>query len=190
MLYRYPIEQKRTSQEITVGNRRYETDTGAELPPVPYISAQKKTQSAAVKVNNTASGGANKKTSAAKATASLTDTAAQKKAEIDRQYGQNKDLLKNNYDAQMQQAKMSSDDIMRQLYIAYMQGIKNMSQQQALWGAGGEIESLKSRHRTNYEDNRAKQNSAYSGIIGEIQQKYNSDLMALEEKYLKQLMSL
>lgn len=213
MLYRYPIEQKKTAQETTVGNRRYETDTGAELPPVPYINTTAKPQSSAVvKASSTASKQTNGKTAAKNTAQTVKNTSAdnniaalqkalleaqqkallaeQKKAELDRQYAQGKDTLKNNYEAQLQMAQMSSDDIMRQLYIAYMQGIKNMSQQQASWGAGGEIESIKSRHRTNYEENRAKQNRSYSGIIGEIEQKYNSDLMALEEKYLKQLMSL
>jgi hypothetical protein len=46
MLYRYPIEQKKTPYETIVGNKRYETDTGAELPPIPYIGTVKNTQSA------------------------------------------------------------------------------------------------------------------------------------------------
>ena len=35
MLYKYPIEQKKTAQETTIGNRRYDKVTGDELPPVP-----------------------------------------------------------------------------------------------------------------------------------------------------------
>ena len=38
MLYKYPIEQKKTAQETTIGNRRYDTVTGDELPPIPYLN--------------------------------------------------------------------------------------------------------------------------------------------------------
>ena len=199
MLYRYPIEQKKTAQETTIGNRRYETDTGAELPPIPYIGTTNSTQSATV--NKTTTNKAANKTSNKASTAvqnNANDELARQKAlllqqkrnEIEKQYTTNQNRLAANYDAEKLAAQQSNDELLRQLYIAYMQGIKNMPQQSALWGAGGEVESLKSRHRINYENNRARQNTQYSGIISELQQKYNNDLMELEEKYLKQLMNL
>jgi len=101
-----------------------------------------------------------------------------------------KKYLGNSYNAQRLEAQSNNDDAMRSLYIAYMQGIKNMPQQTALWGAGGEIESLKTQHRLNYEDNRAKQIREYNGILSDIQQRYDRDLWELEQKYLKQLLNL
>ena len=194
MLYRYPIEQKKTAQETTSGNKRYETDTGAELPPIPYINTANKTQSSTVNKTVSNKSGANTVIAQNNANDELARQKAlllqQKRNEIEKQYATNQNRLAANYDEEKLAAQQSNDEILRQLYIAYMQGIKNMPQQSALWGAGGEVESLKSRHRMNYEDNRAKQNTQYGGIISELQQKYNKDLMELEEKYLKQLMSL
>ena len=98
--------------------------------------------------------------------------------------------LGENYNRQKQQEKLVTDDNMRQLYIAYMNGIKGIPQQSALWGAGGEIESLKNRGRLNYEDNRAKEQQRYAGILGSIEQKYNDDLRELESRYLQRLLNL
>jgi len=103
-----------------------------------------------------------------------------------------KELLQlgDSYSAQKESAKMLTDDNMRQLYIAYMQGLRGIPQQSALWGAGGEIESLKNRSRINYEDNRAKESRRYAGVLGEIQQKYNDDLRELEARYLQKLLDV
>lgn len=195
MLYKYPIEQKKTAQETTIGNRRYDAVTGDELPPIPYLN-----------INSAKAGGtaaAPKKTAAktAVSTAATNSSAAalqnvyeqklrEQRAALENSYNSRRNLLGQNFDAQKLAAEQNNNSALRDLYIAYMQGIKNIPQQAAMQGAGGEIESIKSRHRTNYEDNRAKQNISYGDIISEIQQKYNNDLMELEEKYLKQLMSL
>ena len=201
MLYKYPIEQKKTAQEVIVGNRRYDTYTGEELPPIPYININTTKQSnSAASSKNTA---AKASTAKIKTTKTAADSNAAAMAEIYRQellaaqraalensYNSRKNLLGQNFDAQKLAAEQNNNSALRDLYIAYMQGIKNIPQQAAIQGAGGEIESLKSRHRTNYEDNRAKQNISYGDILSEIQQKYNNDLLELEEKYLKQLMSL
>ena len=98
--------------------------------------------------------------------------------------------LGENYNNQKEAAKLASDDNMRELYIAYMQGLKGIPQQSALWGAGGEIESIRNRSRMNYEDNRAKENRSYAGILGEIQRKYDDDLRELEAKYLQRLLDV
>ena len=98
--------------------------------------------------------------------------------------------LGGSYDAQRQAAKAATEDNMRQLFIAYMQGLRGIPQQSALWGAGGEIESLKNRSRLNYEDNRAKEKRSYAGVLAQIEQKYNDDLRDLEDKYLKLLMNV
>lgn len=199
MLYRYPIEQKKTAQEITKGNRRYDAVAGDELPPIPYLNIN------TAKVSSTAA--APKKTAVKTAAKTIANTAAtnssaaalqnvyeqklrEHRAALENSYNSRKNLLGQNFDAQKLAAEQNNNSALRDLYIAYMQGIKNIPQQAAMQGAGGEIESIKSRHRTNYEDNRAKQNISYGDIISEIQQKYNNDLMELEEKYLKQLMSL
>jgi hypothetical protein len=79
---------------------------------------------------------------------------------------------------------------MRQLYVAYMQGMKNMPQNTALYGEGGEIESLKNRMQLNYQSNRAAQQADYGGVLGQLQQKYSEDLALLEKRYLDQLMQL
>lgn len=94
------------------------------------------------------------------------------------------------YGNQKNEAKLAADDNMRQLYIAYMQGLRGIPQQSALWGAGGEIESLKNRSRINYEDNRAKESRRYAGALGEIQRKYDNDLRDLEAKYLQRLLDI
>ncbi len=98
--------------------------------------------------------------------------------------------LGENYNNQKNAAKLASDNNMRELYIAYMQGLRGVPQQSALWGAGGEIESLKNRSRINYEDNRAKESRSYAGILGEIQRKYDDDLRELEAKYLQRLLDV
>ena len=71
-----------------------------------------------------------------------------------------------------------------------MQGLKNIPQQTALWGAGGEIESLKLRGRLNYEDNRAKEQANYTGVIADIEKSYRKDLQELEDRYLSRLLSI
>ena len=98
--------------------------------------------------------------------------------------------LGESYAGQLAGAKKTMEENMRQLYIAYMQGLKNIPQQTALWGAGGEIESLKHRSRINYEDNRANETRAYSGILAEIEQKYMDDLRELEARYLQRLLNV
>ena len=87
-------------------------------------------------------------------------------------------------------ARQNNNDNLRQLYIAYMQGLQGIPQKTAMWGAGGEIESLKNQSRLNYETNRAKENRNYAGVLGDIQQKYNDDLQELERRYLQQLLNV
>lgn len=99
-------------------------------------------------------------------------------------------LLGESFAARKNAAMASNSDNLKQLYIAYMQGLRGIPQQSAVWGAGGEIESLKNRSRLNYESNRAKENRNYAGILGDIQQKYNDDLNELERKYLQQLLNV
>lgn len=191
MLYRYPTEQKKTAQETVAGNRRYDTYTGEELPPVPYINQG---QDSTALTTGAAAGSSTKTAKTAKTSAVATSAAPQHsstqadylKTLLDLQ----KSYLGSSYNASRKQAAQDNEDSMRDLYIAYMQGIKNMPQQTALWGAGGEIESLKTQHRLNYEDNRAKQAREYGSILDDIQQRYNSDLWELEQKYLREMMNL
>ena len=114
----------------------------------------------------------------------------EKIAAINSSKAQELKYLGDTYDKQKEAARLATDDNMRELYIAYMQGLRGIPQQSALWGAGGEIESLKNRSRTNYEDNRARESRSYAGILGEIQQKYNDDLRELEAKYLGRLLDI
>lgn len=193
MLYRYP-EPKRTTGEVVVGSKRYDSYTGEELPPLPYIYQGGGTAQpyGTAKAGSGTKTDGSTKTAAKKAAAQPQsgDAATLKREAVTAGYNQSRGLLNSGLATEKQAAEKANSDAMRQLYIAYMEGIKNMPQQAALWGAGGEIESLKTQKRLNYEDNRAKQNEKYMGVLGEIQQKYNSDLMELEEKYLKQLMNL
>lgn len=99
-------------------------------------------------------------------------------------------MLGETFAANKNAAMANNSENLRQLYIAYMQGLRGIPQQSAVWGAGGEIESLKNRSRLNYESNRAKENRNYAGILGDIQQKYNDDLNELERKYLQQLLNV
>ena len=98
--------------------------------------------------------------------------------------------LGENYSSQRESAQNTMEENMRQLYIAYMQGLMGIPQQTALWGAGGEIESIKNRSRTNYEDNRAKESRSHSGILAQIEQKYQDDLRELEARYLNRLLGV
>ena len=99
-------------------------------------------------------------------------------------------MLGETFAANKNAAMANNNENLKQLYIAYMQGMRGIPQQSAVWGAGGEIESLKNRSRLNYESNRAKENRNYAGILGDIQQKYNDDLNELERKYLQQLLNV
>lgn len=99
-------------------------------------------------------------------------------------------MLAENLQLQKKAAAQTNSDNLRQLYIAYMQGLKGIPQKQALWGAGGEVASLANRTRLNYENNRADENRSYANILDSIQQSYNDDLGRLEEKYLKMLLDL
>lgn len=101
-----------------------------------------------------------------------------------------KQLMAENFEMQKKAAEAVNSDNLRQLYIAYMQGLRGIPQKQALWGAGGEIESLKKRSTLNYENNRASENRSYAGILSQIQQKYNDDLNELEKKYLQLLLNV
>lgn len=99
-------------------------------------------------------------------------------------------IMRQNYDLQKNEAKINNENNLKNIYVAYMQGIKNIPQQTALWGAGGEIESLKNQRRINYEDNRVKENANYNSVLNKLQQKYNNDLLELERKYMQLLMSI
>lgn len=99
-------------------------------------------------------------------------------------------LMNQNYDLQKKEAKTNNENNLKNIYVAYMQGIKNIPQQTALWGAGGEIESLKNQRRINYEDNRVKENANYNGVLNKMQQQYNNDLLELERKYMQLLMGI
>lgn len=152
-------------------------------------SAAKKTVSADTAAKKAAA------EAAAKAAAELEAKQKEKErkekiAALDSSKAEEMRYLGENYNRQKQQEKLVTDDNMRQLYIAYMNGIKGIPQQSALWGAGGEIESLKNRSRLNYEDNRAKEQQRYAGILGSIEQKYNDDLRELESRYLQRLLNL
>lgn len=98
--------------------------------------------------------------------------------------------LGQNFAREKDSQELLMEDNMRNLYIAYMNGLKGIPQQSALWGAGGEIESLKNRSRLNYENNRAKEQHRYAGALSEIEQKYNKDLRELESRYLQRLLNL
>ncbi len=99
-------------------------------------------------------------------------------------------IMNQNYDLQKKEAKTNNENNLKNIYVAYMQGIKNIPQQTALWGAGGEIESLKNQRRINYEDNRVKENANYNGVLNKMQQQYNNDLLELERKYMQLLMGI
>ena len=114
----------------------------------------------------------------------------EKKDAIRKNRDKEKKYLSQNYQAQRSVAKGDMEENMRQLYIAYMQGLAGIPQQTALWGAGGEIESLKNRSRTNYEENRAKETRNYSDILSQIEQRYRDDLRELEERYLQRLLNV
>lgn len=99
-------------------------------------------------------------------------------------------LLGENYNWAKRDAEKNNLDNLRQLYISYMQGLRQVPQISAVWGAGGEIESLKNKSRLNYESNRAMENRNHASILEDIQKKYNDDLRELERKYLQQLLSI
>ena len=202
MLYRYKPESKNRYETIYGGIKRKENTTSADLPPLPLYGTA---ASAGTAAETSPSQPAQKtvyKTTAAKTVSGGTYQQKtpqeqqkellmqQKKAAIEANRSQALQLLGANLASEKTAAGAANDDALRQLYVAYMNGIKQLPQQSALWGAGGSIESLKTQHRINYEDNRAKQNSEYAGVLGELQRRYNSDLLELEEKYLRQLMGL
>ena len=114
----------------------------------------------------------------------------EKTAAINKSRESEKKLLSQNLTLSKNAAKQTNNNNLRQLYIAYMQGVKGIPQQQASWGAGGEIESLKNRARVAYENNRAEENRSYADMLDEIQQNYNNDLKTLEDKYLRMLLDL
>ena len=114
----------------------------------------------------------------------------EKIAAINKNKDSEKLLLGQIFEANKKAAQTNNNENLRQLYIAYMQGLKGIPQMQALWGAGGEIESLKNRSRLAYENNRASENRNYSNILDEIQRNYDDDLRTLEEKYLKLLLDV
>ncbi|MEG0020097.1 MAG: hypothetical protein RR728_06080 [Oscillospiraceae bacterium] len=114
----------------------------------------------------------------------------EKIAEIERYRGVQRELINGNLNRQKGEAAQRSEENMKQLYVSYMKGLKGMPQQTAAWGAGGAVESLKNRSQLNYENNRAKENQSHATVISALQQKYNDELMALEEKYLSRLMGV
>lgn len=128
---------------------------------------------------------------------SSADKAAQEEAErqakinlINMQKQQDLKLLNDEYNFQKDTAKKDNENNLKQLYIAYMQGMKNMDQQAALWGAGGQVESLENKKYSSYQSDRRQENDNYSDILSQLQHEYNMDLQELENKYLIQLMSI
>ena len=159
--------------------------------PYRYIEAVEDTAPAATKTTKNNAAAVTQTTAAAEnADAKAEKRRAEKINAINAQRSNELNLLNSNLNTQKQQAKQTSEDNMRQLYIAYMQGLRGIGQQAATWGAGGEIESLKNRSRLNYESNRAKENRSYTGVLNDIQAKYNEDLRQLEQKYLQQLLNI
>lgn len=104
---------------------------------------------------------------------------AQKKAAANAAYKTGKA----NLDAAKEEANRNS-------YIAYMQGIKNFPQMNAVTGNGGMAESIASKHRLNYENNRNAVEQQYLADLLNLQTNRDNNIVSAEQDYLTQLMSM
>ena len=69
-------------------------------------------------------------------------------------------------------------------YVAYMQGLKAMPQVSAVNGNGGYAQSLATKQRVNYENNRAATQQSYLDALKELESDKAAGLLSNEESYL------
>lgn len=73
---------------------------------------------------------------------------------------------------------------LRDGYVAYMQGLKAMPQISAVNGNGGYAQSLATKQRVNYENNRAAAQQKYLAALNELEANRAAGLIANQENYL------
>jgi len=78
----------------------------------------------------------------------------------------------------------AKESTLRDGYVAYMQGLKAMPQISAVNGNGGYAQSLATKQRVNYENNRAAAQQNYLAALKELEANRAAGLIANQENYL------
>ena len=97
-------------------------------------------------------------------------------------------------DAAYKQGKANLDtakeSALRNNYISYMQGVKNLPQISAVAGSGGTSESLATKHQLNFENNRNSIEQQYLADLLGLQTNHENNIVTADQDYLTRLMSL
>ncbi len=93
----------------------------------------------------------------------------------------------NNSKLNLDNAKNNS---LKDSYVAYMRGLKNMPQISAVSGNGGYAQSLANKQQLNYENNRTSMENQYLENLRQLEQERNAGLAASQESYVNGLMGL
>lgn len=97
-------------------------------------------------------------------------------------------------DAAFKQGKANLDTAktaaLRDGYVAYMQGLRNMPQLTAAVGNGGYAQSLAAKQQLGYENNRAAVEQGYLDNLRELQANRDAQIVSGNQDYLTELASL
>ena len=108
-------------------------------------------------------------------------------AELERQRAERQRMLDEQYNQGKQNIRDTARASNKQVYIAYMQGLKNMPQAAAMYGSGGMAQSLANKSQLNYENNRKDVEKAKISALGELESDYRSGVMSGQDRYLTAL---
>jgi len=107
--------------------------------------------------------------------------------ELDRQRTEKQARL----DAQYSKGKQNINDEAargnKQAYTAFMQGMKNMPQKAAMYGAGGMAQSLANKSQLNYENNRNNIEQARVSALADLESDYRGGVINMQDDYLSKL---
>lgn len=107
--------------------------------------------------------------------------------ELERQQAERQQMLDAQYKAGKRNINDAAKQGNREAYVAYMQGMKNMPQKAAMYGAGGMARSLANKSQLNYENNRNNIEQSRIAALADLEADYRAGVMDAKDRYLTQL---
>lgn len=107
--------------------------------------------------------------------------------ELERQQAERQRMLDAQYKAGKRNINDAAKQGNREAYVAYMQGMKNMPQKAAMYGAGGMAQSLANKSQLNYENNRNNIEQSRIAALADLEADYRAGVMDAKDRYLTQL---
>ena len=110
-------------------------------------------------------------------------------AELQRQQAEKQKMLDSQYKQGKKNINRAADSGKKEAYVSFMQGMKNMPQKAAMYGAGGMAQSLANKSQLNYENNRNNIEQSRISALADLEADYKAGLMDSRDQYLTQLLA-